>query len=268
MQAWRQRLFEIIFEAETKAGRRFDLALLILILLSLIIVMLESMPSMAAIYGRELEILEWIITILFTIEYIIRLIVVRKPLLYARSFYGVIDLLSVLPTYFILFYPASHYLVAIRALRLMRVFRILRLAQFVHEGTGIMLAMKASARRIAIFLSFVLLLSTILGTIIYVAESPHNELFSSIPQSIYWAIVTITTVGYGDISPITIIGKFIASIVMLLGYAIIAVPTGIVTVELSKRNKYGRKLTEACPACGKEGHEPDARYCKFCGHAL
>lgn len=266
--SWKTKLFEIIFEAETKAGRRFDLALLVLILISLAVVMLESMPSIAAQYGKELLIIEWIITGLFTIEYILRLLVVKRPLRYARSFYGIIDLLAILPTYFSLLFPASHYLLSIRALRLMRVFRILKLTHFVSEGKGILMAMKASVRRISIFLSFVLLLSTILGTIIYVVENAANPDFSSIPQSIYWAIVTITTVGYGDISPVTPLGKMVASLVMLLGYAIIAVPTGIVTVELSKQ--FGKKtnLTESCPGCGHDGHDPDARFCKFCGHAL
>ncbi|WP_290797137.1 ion transporter [Flavihumibacter sp. UBA7668] len=266
--SWKTRLFEIIFEAETKAGRRFDLALLILIIISLAVVMLESMPTVAAQYGQELIISEWIITGLFTIEYMLRLLVVKKPARYARSFYGIVDLLSILPTYLSLLFPASHFLLSIRALRLMRVFRILKLTHFVSEGTGIVLAMKASARRIGIFLSFVLLLSTILGTIIYVVENTANPDFSSIPQSIYWAIVTITTVGYGDISPVTAIGKMVASVVMLLGYAIIAVPTGIVTVELSKQFGRKDKLTESCPACGHEGHDPDAKFCKFCGHAL
>lgn len=266
--SWKTRLFEIIFEAETKAGRRFDYALLFLILISLAVVMLESMPTVFVKWGNELIILEWVITCLFTIEYILRLLVVKKPWKYARSFYGIIDLLAILPTYFSLLFPASHFLLAIRALRLMRVFRILKLTHFVSEGTGILMAMKASARRIGIFLSFVLLLSTILGTIVYVIESPRNPSFSSIPQSIYWAIVTITTVGYGDISPLTAPGKMVASFVMLLGYAIIAVPTGIVTVELTKQFGRGAKLTETCPSCGKDGHDPDARFCKFCGHAL
>lgn len=263
----KSRLFEIIFEAETKAGRRFDFALLILILISLVVVMLESMASMAK-YSKVLTILEWIITVLFTIEYILRLWVVSKPLRYARSFYGIIDLLAILPTYLSVIFPPSHFLVSIRALRLMRIFRILKLTHFVYEGKGILLAMRASVRRISMFLSFVLLLSTILGTIIYVVENSHNPDFSSIPQSIYWSVVTITTVGYGDIAPVTSIGKVVASIIMLLGYAIIAVPTGIVTVELSKQFGNKPKLTETCPSCGRDGHDPDARFCKYCGHTL
>ena len=192
-QNWKQKLFTIIFEADTKAGRIFDLALLFFILLSLAIVMLESMKSVNDIYGRELFTLEWIVTILFTIEYVLRLISVKRPVKYMTSFYGIIDLLSILPTYLSLLIPGSHFLLAIRALRLMRVFRILKLSQFVREGTTIVLAMKASARRISIFLSFVVLLSIILGALIYVVESGVNEKYSSIPQSVYWAIVTITS---------------------------------------------------------------------------
>lgn len=267
-QNWKQKLFTIIFEADTKAGRIFDLALLFFILLSLAIVMLESMKSVNDIYGRELFTLEWIVTILFTIEYVLRLISVERPVKYMTSFYGIIDLLSILPTYLSLLIPGSHFLLAIRALRLMRVFRILKLSQFVREGTTIVLAMKASARRISIFLSFVVLLSIILGALIYVVESGVNEKYSSIPQSVYWAIVTITTVGYGDISPITPVGKLIASFIMLLGYAIIAVPTGIVTVELSRSARRDETNTTACPNCSAYGHDPDAKFCKYCGHSL
>ena len=267
-QTWKQKLFTVIFEADTRAGRMFDLALLFFILLSLALVMLQSMKQVSAVYGRQLFTLEWIVTILFTVEYALRIMAVKKPLKYMTSFYGIIDLLAILPTYLSILLPGSHYLLAIRALRLMRVFRILRLSQFVREGTIIVLAMKASARRIGIFLSFVLLLSVILGAMVYVAESGANDKFSSIPPSIYWAIVTITTVGYGDISPITPIGKLIASFIMLLGYAIIAVPTGIVTVELSKSARKEESNTQACPSCSAYGHDPDAKFCKYCGHHL
>lgn len=267
-QTWKQKLLTVIFEADTRAGRMFDLALLFFILLSLALVMLQSMKQVSAVYGRQLFTLEWIVTILFTVEYALRIMAVKKPLKYMTSFYGIIDLLAILPTYLSILFPGSHYLLAIRALRLMRVFRILRLSQFVREGTIIVLAMKASARRIGIFLSFVLLLSVILGAMVYVAESGANDKFSSIPQSIYWAIVTITTVGYGDISPITPIGKLIASFIMLLGYAIIAVPTGIVTVELSKSARKEESNTQACPSCSAYGHDPDAKFCKYCGHHL
>lgn len=265
---WKERLFTIIFEAETRAGKNFDIFLLILIFTSVILVMIESVPTMMKEYSRHLYIAEWVITILFTIEFILRLIVVKKPWKYMTSFYGVVDLLSILPTYISVFFPQSQFLIVIRALRLMRVFRIFKLTRFVRESMTIVMALKASARRILVFLSFVVLLSIILGALIYVVESPQNEKFSSIPQSVYWSIVTITTVGYGDISPVTPVGKLIASLIMLLGYAIIAVPTGIVTVELSKSARTEAAEAQACPSCGHSGHDPDAKYCKFCGYAL
>lgn len=265
---WKEKLFTVIFEAETRAGKNFDILLLILILISIILVMVESVPSLLQEYDSYLYKAEWTITILFTIEYILRLIVVKKPWKYMTSFYGIIDLLSILPTYISLFIPQSQFLILIRALRLMRVFRIFKLTRFVRESTTIVLALKASARRIFVFLVFVVLLSIFLGSLIYVVESPQNESFSSIPQSVYWSIVTITTVGYGDISPITPAGKLIASLIMLLGYAIIAVPTGIVTVELTKSARTDQVEVKACSSCGHSGHDPDARYCKFCGHVL
>lgn len=266
--SWKEKLFTVIFEAETKAGKNFDIVLLILIFISIILVMIESVPSLLKEYSRHLYIAEWVITILFTIEFIMRLIVVKKPWKYMTSFYGVVDLLSILPTYISIFFPHSQFLIVIRALRLMRVFRIFKLTRFVRESMTIVLALKASARRIMVFLSFIVLLSIILGALIYVVESPENESFSSIPQSVYWSIVTITTVGYGDISPVTPLGKLIASLIMLLGYAIIAVPTGIVTVELSKSARTEAAEAHSCPSCGHGGHDPDAKYCKFCGHVL
>ena len=265
---WRERLFTIIFEAETRAGKNFDIFLLILIFTSIILVMIESVPTMMKEYSRHLYIAEWVITILFSIEFMLRLIVVKKPWKYMTSFYGVVDLLSILPTYISIFFPQSQFLIVIRSLRLMRVFRIFKLTRFVRESMTIVLALKASARRILVFLSFIVLLSIILGAMIYVVENPQNKAFSSIPQSVYWSIVTITTVGYGDISPVTPAGKLIASLIMLLGYAIIAVPTGIVTVELSKSARTEKAEAQACPSCGHFGHDPDAKYCKFCGHEL
>ncbi|MBZ5857523.1 ion transporter [Flavihumibacter profundi] len=267
-RGWREKLFTIIFESDTRAGRNFDLALLFLILVSLVLVMLQSIESVHEHYGPQLNFLEWTITIVFTIEYILRLLTVKSPLKFMVSFYGIVDLLAILPTYLGLFLPGSHFLIAIRALRLIRIFRILKLSQFVREGAAITLALKASARRIFIFLCFVVLLSIILGALIYVVESGSNESFSSIPQSIYWAIVTITTVGYGDISPVTPIGKLIASCIMLLGYAILAVPTGIVTIEMSKSAAKEETTSKACPNCGNSGHDPDAGFCKYCGGPL
>lgn len=265
---WRSRLFTVIFESDTPAGKLFDVTLLILIFLSLLLVMLQSIPSLNTRFNREFNIAEWVITILFTIEYVLRLISVKSPSKYATSFYGIIDVLSIIPTYLSLLLPSTQYLLVIRSLRLMRVFRIFKLTQFVREGMSIVLALKASARRILVFLATVMILSIIMGSVVYVVESPYNDKFNSIPQSVYWSIVTITTVGYGDISPITPLGKFVASLIMLLGYAIIAVPTGIVTVELTKSALREKHTNQACPNCSKEGHDPDAAYCKYCGHSL
>lgn len=265
---WRNKLFTIIFEADTRAGKNFDLVLLFFILVSLAVVMLQSIPTVNEKYGSLLLKIEWTITILFSIEYFLRIIAVKRPVKYITSFYGMVDLLAILPTYISLIFPASHFLLVIRALRLMRIFRILKLSQFVREGNAIVMAMKASARRIGIFLAFVLLLSVVLGAMVYVVEGPVNDKFSSIPQSIYWAIVTITTVGYGDISPITPAGKILASLIMLLGYAILAVPTGIVTVEMSKTFRKEDNHSQACPNCATYGHDPDARFCKYCGSKL
>jgi voltage-gated potassium channel len=268
-RTFREKLFTVIFEADTRAGKLFDIILLILILLSIGIIMLQSVPSINGRYGELLIKLEWIITIIFTVEYILRLIAVKKPLKFMGSFYGVVDLLAILPTYLSLILPQSRFLLVIRALRLMRAFRVFELSHFVQEGVNIVQSLKASARRILVFLSFVFLLSVIMGALIYVVESPYNDKFSSIPQSVYWSIVTITTVGYGDISPITPVGKLIASFIMLLGYAMIAVPTGIVTVEMTRtRQRNTESESRSCPACGAGTHAPDARYCKYCGHIL
>jgi voltage-gated potassium channel len=265
---WRSRLFTVIFEHDTPAGKLFDIVLLVLIFLSLVLVMLQSIPELE-IRNREIFYqAEWVITILFTIEYVLRLLAVKKPRSYATSFYGIIDILSIVPTYLSLFLPLSQYLLVIRSLRLMRVFRIFKLTQFVREGTSLALALKASARRILVFFAFVLIITIVMGSIVYVVESPVNERFSNIPQSIYWCIVTITTVGYGDIFPITTLGKFLASFIMLLGYAIIAVPTGIVTVELTKSARTDQVKGQACPSCSIGGHDPDAVHCKYCGHLL
>ncbi len=214
---WREKLFSVIFEADTKAGKLFDIILLVMILLSIGIVMLQSVPAINKEYGQLLLNLEWFITILFTLEYCLRLIAVKKPLNYAGSFYGLVDLLAILPTYLSLILPQSRFLLVIRALRLMRAFRVFELSHFVQEGVNIVQSLKASTRRILVFLAFIFLLSMIMGALIFVVESPQNDKFSSIPQSVYWSIVTITTVGYGDISPITPLGKLIASFIMLLG---------------------------------------------------
>jgi voltage-gated potassium channel len=265
---WRSRLFTVIFENDTPAGKLFDVTLLVLIFASLLLVMLQSIPSLDARYHEIFYISEWVVTVLFTIEYILRLIAVKKPLSYAGSFYGIIDLLSIIPTYLSILLPQTQYLLVIRSLRLMRVFRIFKLTQFVREGMTIVMALKASARRILVFLATVFIISIIMGSMVYVVESPVNSKFDSIPQSVYWSIVTITTVGYGDISPVTAIGKILASLIMLLGYAIIAVPTGIVTVELTKSARNENINRQACPSCSREGHDLDAKFCKYCGHGL
>ncbi|HSK75162.1 MAG TPA: ion transporter [Thermoanaerobaculia bacterium] len=263
---FRHRLHEVIFEADTLAGRRFNLVLLLLIAVSVAVVLLESVPSVRARYGRELWIVEWGLTILFTVEYLLRLVAVRRPSRYARSFFGIVDLLAVLPTYLSALLPGAQALLVVRSLRLLRVFRIFKLAEYLGEARILTQALRASARKIAVFIQTVLVLVLIVGSLMYLIETPEAG-FTSIPQSIYWAIVTMTTVGYGDIAPQTVLGKLLASLVMILGYGIIAVPTGIVTVELSRSRPAGVS-TQACPMCGAEGHDPDALFCKRCGSRL
>ncbi len=262
---WRRRLHEIIFEADTRAGRIFDLILLWLIISSVIVVVLESVQSLGDEYGEAFYYFEWIFTVIFTIEYILRLISVRRPLAYAFSFFGVIDLLAIIPGYLRLLVPGTHYLLTIRILRLLRIFRILKLTEYISEARVITSALKASRRKISVFLLAVLSVVTVVGSLIYVIEGEENG-FTDIPTSIYWAIVTMTTVGYGDLSPKTPLGKTLASIVMILGYAIIAVPTGIVTAELTRTN---RKLsTQVCPDCHSQDHDEDAVFCKHCAARL
>ncbi|MEL6656576.1 MAG: ion transporter [Bacteroidota bacterium] len=265
---YRERLHEIIFEADTPVGKVFDITLLVLIVLSILLVMLESIDSFNARYRRILVLAEWILTGVFTIEYILRLYSVYHPWKYARSFFGIVDLLAILPTYIAYFFGGAQAFLIIRALRLMRIFRILKLGHFLSEGRYIASALRASLNKITVFLFFVSILVTILGAIMYLIEGGTNDGFSNIPQSIYWAIVTLTTVGYGDITPITAIGKMLSAVVMVLGYAIIAVPTGIVTGELIKQARENRTNTQACRYCGQEGHDDDAIHCKYCGELL
>lgn len=264
--SWRARWHEIIFEADTPAGKRFDLALLVLILLSVAAVSLESVHAIRNEYRVFLRSTEWIVTALFTAEYLARLATVRRPLRYAVSFYGVVDLLAILPTYLSLLVPGSQSLLVIRALRLLRVFRILKLTHFVGESRLLGAAMRASARKIVVFMAVVLTTVLIAGALMYVVEGESHG-FTSIPVSVYWAIVTMSTVGFGDIVPQTVLGRALASVLMLLGYAIIAVPTGIVTVELGTAARAASN-TQACPACGQSGHDNDARHCKYCGEKL
>jgi len=264
--AWRARLHEIIFEAETPAGKGFDVGLLVAIVLSILAVCLESVAEVRTQYGPQLRILEWVFTILFTIEYVLRLLSVRQPLKYAFSFYGIVDLLAILPSYLSFFIAGSQSLLVIRALRLLRVFRVLKLAHFVGEARMLKAALRASLHKIVVFLGVVLTLVVIIGAVMYLLEGSENG-FDNIPLAIYWTIVTMTTVGYGDIAPQTVTGMVLASGVMLLGYAIIAVPTGIVTVELASAVKHSVR-TDACPDCGAEGHASDAAYCRYCGTFL
>ncbi len=267
-RSWRDRLFEIIFEADTPAGKWFDIALIIVILLSVLTVMLDSVASIRANHGSWLLTLEWFFTILFTIEYIMRLLCVGKPLRYAVSFFGVVDLMAILPTYLSLLVFGTRYLAVVRILRVLRIFRILKLGHHTKEAGVLKSALYASRRKILVFFSVVLTLVVIIGSLMYVVEGAANSGFTSIPHGVYWAIVTLTTVGYGDISPQTPLGQFLASLVMILGYSIIAVPTGIVTVEWSQASARKQSNTQACPNCSAEGHDNDARYCKFCGAKL
>ena len=265
MNKVRRKIHEIIFEADTPLGKLFDLLLLVLILLSVVVVMLESVDAYSRSFGKYFEIAEWIFTILFSIEYVLRIIAVKKPLKYITSFYGIIDLLSLIPSYLGIVVGANQLssIKTIRTIRLIRIFRILKLIRYVKEAAALKKAFIASKQRIIVFLFVVLSIVTLMGTIIYMIEDPKDG-FTSIPRSIYWAIVTLTTVGYGDIAPHTPIGQFFASIIMILGYAIIAVPTGLISVELSKMSLN----TQSCPACAQDGHDDNALFCKTCGEEL
>jgi len=267
MNSNKLKLHQIIFEADTKAGKRFDISLVILILLSIVIVIIESDDTVLPEADNFLVIAEWIVTILFTFEYCLRIWIVDKPRKYIFSFFGIIDLLAILPSFLGLVIGGSQMLIVVRALRLIRIFRVLKLTRHVKEASALWSALLTARNKIGVFLFVVLILVTIMGTVMYIIENPHNDGFRSISQSIYWAIVTLTTVGYGDIAPITMFGKFVASCIMVIGYAIIAVPTGIVTSELVKESRRPTN-TRMCPACLEEGHEHDALYCKYCGNAL
>jgi voltage-gated potassium channel len=263
---WRSKLHEVIFEADTLAGRTFDLVLILSIVASVAAVILDSVASIRARWGDILYIAEWAFTILFTIEYILRIISVRHPRHYIFSFYGLVDLLAILPTYLSILLPGSQYLLVIRVLRVLRIFRVLKLATYIGEARMLTTALRHSRRKITVFLFTVVTLVIILGSLMYLIEGERSG-FTSIPRSIYWAIVTLTTVGYGDISPTTPLGQALAAVIMIMGYGIIAVPTGIVTVELSRAT--GRGVTAiACESCGGEGHDADAVHCKHCGAKL
>ncbi|WP_424500462.1 ion transporter [Robiginitalea sp.] len=273
---WRHKLHEIIYEADTPMGKWFDLILIFIILLSVVLVMLESVTEFDEKYHGALLTMEWIVTIFFTVEYIARIISIRKPSSYIFSFYGIIDFLSTIPLYLSYLVAGSQVLLAFRAFRLLRIFRILKLVKYIGEASQLRTAMKASRTKIAVFIYVVIILSIIMGTLMYLIESPESG-FTSIPRSIYWTIVTLTTVGYGDIAPQTTLGQFMATVIMILGYGIIAVPTGIVTVEFAKHGSKNKAEdqnhlvhinTQSCSSCGVEGHRDDASHCFKCGELL
>lgn len=268
LAGWRKKLFVVIFEADTPAGKLFDVLLIVSILASVAVVMLDSVSSISQKWGTLLKTAEWFFTILFTIEYLLRLACAGRAIRYARSFFGIVDILAIVPTYLNLILPGSRYLLVIRLLRVLRIFRILHLSRFVSEANVLMAALASSKRKILVFFFAVLTLVVILGSLMYVIEG-HNPQsgFTSIPKSVYWAIVTLTTVGYGDISPQTGIGQMLAAMVMILGYSIIAVPTGIVTAELTQVSKK-EITTQTCPQCTRQGHDKDAKHCKHCGASL
>lgn len=264
---WRSRAFTVIFESDTTAGRLFDSLSIVAILASVVVVILDSVNSVTAQHEALFNVLEWGFTLLFTVEYLFRLSCVRHPWRYATSFLGIVDLLAVLPTYFAFFVPDVQALINLRLLRSLRIFRILKLADHVSEFRSLGAALAASRRKIVVFISFVLITVAILGSVMYVVEGPANG-FTSIPVAIYWAITTITTVGFGDIAPKTDLGRFIASCMMLMGWGILAVPTGIVTSEMTARRIARSAATLDCPACHTQGHDADARFCKHCGQPL
>ncbi|WP_299782525.1 ion transporter [uncultured Formosa sp.] len=278
---WKDQLHEIIYEADTPAGKLFDVLLLVIIIASIILVMLESVKTIDLKYHSLLNVLEWIITVIFTIEYIARIITVKKPFKYIFSFYGVIDLLSTAPKYLSILFAGTHALVALRALRLLRVFRILKLGRFLGASNNLVSALKASRAKISVFLFAVIILAVILGTIMYLVEGEENG-FTNIPKSVYWCIVTLTTVGFGDIAPQTPLGQLIASLIMILGYGIIAVPTGIVSAEYSNQTRTNLEPTQkkvdpkldinlnsqSCSNCLKSDHRDGAEYCYNCGESL
>ena len=267
MAPWRRRVHEIVFEADTAAGKLFDVFLITAIVISVTVVMLDSVTTIHDRYGQELLVLEWAFTILFTVEYVVRIISVQNAGRYVTSFFGVVDLLAILPTYLSVLMPGSQSLLVIRTLRLFRVFRVFKLASYVKEGDFLMAALRASRAKITVFVSSILSIAVVVGSVLYLIEGEASG-FTSIPRAMYWAIVTMTTVGYGDIAPATTLGQVAAAGLMILGYAIIAVPTGIVSVELAKLNPLSKVSTQACLVCSREGHDRDASYCKYCGSAL
>jgi len=267
-QGWRRRAFEIIFESDSAQGRAFDKVIVAAILVSVAVVIVDSVPAFRSRHRDAFDVAEWFFTALFTLEYLARVLSVERPLRYMRSFFGIVDLLSVLPTYLAFFLPETHALIDVRVLRLLRIFRIFKLTDYVVEYQMLGEALAASRRKILVFLSAVLMVVLILGTLLYVVEGPEHG-FKDIPTSVYWAITTITTVGFGDITPKTDAGRFIASVMMLIGWGTLAVPTGIVTAEMTaRRPATGVAGLRVCGNCGAGGHTGDANYCRLCGAAL
>ncbi len=264
---WKQKLHEIIYEADTKEGKLFDIILLVAIIVSILLVMLESVESIDKRYHSFLDIGEWIITILFSIEYVLRVISIKKPFKYIFSFFGIIDLLSTIPKYLSFILVGSQSLIAFRALRLLRVFRVLKLARYIGASNRLIVALKASKAKIFVFLFFILIICIILGTVMYLVEGAENG-FSNIPRSVYWAIVTLTTVGFGDIAPQTALGQFISSVIMILGYSIIAIPTGIVSSEIVRNQENKKHNTQSCPNCLNSFHLDNAIFCHKCGEEI
>jgi voltage-gated potassium channel len=268
VENWRHSLYQIVYQANTPAGKGFDIALIILILASVLTIMLDSIAEINREYGHALYVAEWFFTVLFTIEYVLRIFCIHKPLKYIGSFYGIIDLLSIIPSYLGLFLPGAHYLLVIRILRVLRVFRVLKLVRFINQANLLVNALLASRLKIGIFMFTITTLLIVFGSAMYVIEGPENG-FTNIPISIYWSVVTLTTVGFGDITPKTDLGRAVSAAVMIIGYAIIAVPTGIFTAELSREMKRQDKAGQrACPRCRNPGHQTDANYCRICGAEL
>jgi voltage-gated potassium channel len=263
---WRASLHEVIFEADTPFGKAFDLLLIVCILASVVAVMLESVAPVRQQYGRYLYAAEWVFTVVFTVEYLLRLICIGRPLKYATSFFGIVDLLAVIPTYLDLLVPGSRFLLVIRILRLLRIFRVLKLVHYVRDADLLLQAIRASRQKVIVFLFAVATIAVIMGSLMYVIEGEKHG-FTSIPVSVYWAIVTMTTVGYGDLSPATGLGQTVAAVLMIMGYSIIAVPTGIVSAEMA-RTRFPKVTTQSCPECSAEGHDADATHCKHCGASL
>lgn len=262
---WKSKLHEVIYEADTPTGKLFDVLLLVTIFTSIVLVMLESVPSINEKYNLIFDISEWVITVLFTIEYILRIVSIKKPKHYIFSYYGIIDLLSTIPKYLSLIFGGAHALIVLRSLRLLRIFRVLKITRYLGESNRLLEALRASKAKITVFVFAVVVICLILGSIMYIVEAGEDSGFISIPRSVYWTIVTLTTVGYGDIAPVTTLGQFIASIVMILGYGIIAVPTGIVSAEYTAQFKRTHTNTKTCETCGTEKHNDNAKFCHNCG---